>query len=64
MLKAGVEFECVDRVCYLGELTGAGDVADLASRMGVRCAWNKFKELRPILTASGASLKFKGKIYL
>ena len=37
--------------------------AELASRMRVRCAWNKFKDLSPILTERGASLKLKGKIY-
>ena len=27
----------------------------------VRCAWAKFRELSPILTARGTSLKVKGK---
>jgi hypothetical protein len=30
--------------------------------MRVRCAWGKFRELSPILTAKGASLRLKGKI--
>ena len=29
----------------------------------MRCAWAKFKELSPILTAWGASCRIKGKIY-
>ena len=29
----------------------------------MRCAWTKFKELSPILTAWGASYHIKGKIY-
>ena len=29
----------------------------------MRCAWAKFRELSPILTTKGASLKAKGKIY-
>ena len=29
----------------------------------VRCAWGKFRELAPILTSRGASLKVKGKVY-
>ena len=29
----------------------------------MRCAWAKFKELSPILTARGASYHIKGKIY-
>jgi hypothetical protein len=62
-MDTGVEFECVDRFCYLGDMIDAGGGAELASRMRVRCAWNKFRELSPILTARGASLKLKGKIY-
>src|SRR5206468_10546854 len=44
-------------------MIGAGGEADLASQMRVRCAWSKFRELRPILTARGASQKVKGKMY-
>ena len=33
------------------------------ARARVRCAWAKFKELSPILTARGASYRIKGKIY-
>ena len=29
----------------------------------MRCAWSKFRELAPILTSRGASLKVKGKVY-
>ena len=29
----------------------------------MRCAWAKFKELSPILTARGASYRMKGRIY-
>jgi hypothetical protein len=31
--------------------------------MRVKCAWGKFRELSPILTVRGMSLKMKGKIY-
>ena len=34
-----------------------------AARARVRCAWAKFKELSPILTAQGASYWIKKKIY-
>jgi len=37
--------------------------AEEASRARVRCAWAKFRELAPILTSRGASLKVKGQIY-
>ena len=33
------------------------------ARARVRCAWAKFKEFSPILTARGASYRIKGKIY-
>lgn len=62
-LESGVEFECVDKFCYLGDMIGAGGGAGLACGTRVRCAWNKFRELSPILTARGASLRLKGKIY-
>jgi len=31
--------------------------------MKVKYAWNKFRELQPIITKRGASLKIKGTIY-
>jgi hypothetical protein len=62
-LGAGQDLECVDRFCYLGDMIGAGGGAGDASRARVRCAWAKFKELAPILTSRGASLKVKGKVY-
>ena len=37
--------------------------AEDAVRARVRCAWGKFKELSPILTSRGVSLKLKGKIF-
>lgn len=55
--------ECVDKFCYLGDTLGSGGGAEDASRARVRCAWAKFQELSPILTARGASLKVKGKLY-
>jgi hypothetical protein len=63
VLDDGVEFGLVDRFCYLGDMISAGGGAELASRTRVRCAWGKFRELSPILTSRGASLKIKGKIY-
>jgi len=53
----------VDKFCYLGNMISACGGVGEASRMRVKCAWNKFRELQPILTKRGASLKIKGKIY-
>src|SRR5580698_10232257 len=55
--------DCVDRFCFLGDVLGDGGGVEEATRARVRCAWGKFMELAPILTARRASLKLKGKMY-
>ena len=55
--------ECVGKFCYLGDMIGSGGGAEEASKARVRCVWAKFRELSPLLTARGASLKVKGKLY-
>ena len=62
-LGNGQTLEGVREFCYLGDMLGAEGGAGAASRNRVRCAWAKFKELAPILTSRGASLKVKGKVY-
>ena len=57
------KLECVDKYRYLGDMIGAGGGAGESSRARVSSAWAKFRELAPILTNVGASLKVKGKIY-
>ena len=64
MFDQNVEFEFLDRFCYLGDMIGAGGEAELSSRMRVRYAWSKFRELSPLLMSRGASLMIKGKIYI
>ena len=49
------KFECIPNFCYLGYTLGVGGGVKKAARARVRCAWAKFKELSPILTARGAS---------
>ena len=61
-IEPNVKLECVPKFCYLGDTLGAGGVGEVA-RARVRCAWAKFKELSPILTAQGASYHMKGKIF-
>src|SRR3989441_12238676 len=63
VLGAREELEVGDKFCYLGDVIGKGGGAEEASRARVRCAWKKFRDLRRLLTMSGASLKVKGKIY-
>jgi len=58
------QLECVDKFCYYEDLIDAGGGAEEASRAStVRCAWAKFRELAPVLTSKGASLKGQGKVY-
>ena len=46
----GDMLECVDKLCYLGDMIGSGGGTEDASSMRVKCAWEKFRELSPILT--------------
>ena len=59
------KLECVDKFRYLGDMIGAGGGAGESSRAVARVssAWAKYRELAPILTNRGPSLKVKGKIY-
>ncbi|MBJ5603900.1 hypothetical protein JGG68_23865, partial [Salmonella enterica subsp. enterica serovar Albany] len=59
----GDSLEKVERFCYLGDMVSADGGPDSAVTARVRSAWKKFKELAPILTSNGASLRLKGKIY-
>ena len=54
--------DCVDKFCYLGDTIVAGGGTEEASRVRVRSA-AKFRDLAPILTSRGASLKVKSKVY-
>ena len=63
LLWSDTSVDCVEEFCYLGDMLSSGGGAGEASRMRIRCAWKKFRELSPILTARGASLTLKGKIY-
>src|SRR5206468_9809594 len=55
--------EVVEKFCYLGNVIGKGGVVEESSIARVRCAWEKFMDLKMLLTARGASLRVKGKIY-
>ena len=46
-----------------GDVIWKGGGAEEASRARVTCACGKFRDLRRLLTARGASLRVKGKIY-
>src|SRR3989441_2829310 len=57
------KIEVVEKFCYLGDVIGKGGGAEESSIARVRCAWGKFMNLKMLLTARGASLRVKGKIY-
>ena len=52
-----MKLECVPKFRYLGNTLGTGGGVEEAASARVRCAWAKFKELSPILTAQGASYR-------
>jgi hypothetical protein len=47
----GVDLEKVRKFCCLGDMLDADGGVDSAVTTRVRCAWNKFKGIRPFLTA-------------
>src|SRR3989441_935115 len=49
--------------CCLGDVIGKGGGAEESSTARARCAWGKFMDLKMLLTARGASLRVKGKLY-
>ena len=61
LLDNAGQLDSVDRFCYLGDAIEDGGGAEEATRARVKCAWSKFKELAPILTTRGESLKLTGK---
>ena len=63
MLGNNDKMEIVGKFCYLGDVIGKGGGAEESSIARVRCAWGKFMDLKMLLTARGASLRVKGKIY-
>ena len=51
LLSNGTSVDCIEEFCYLGDMPSSGGGAGKASRVRVRCAWKKFRELSPILTS-------------
>jgi len=58
-----IVLERVGKFCYLGDMLNADGGVDSAVVARIRCGWNKFRELAPILTHKGASLIVTGKVY-
>ena len=59
----GEEIEKVSSFCYLGDLVGQHGECFDATTARIRSAWKKFRDLLPILTCRGLSLKSRGYAY-
>ena len=46
-IELNVKLECVLKLCYLGDMLGAGGGVEEAARARVRSAWAMFRELSP-----------------
>jgi len=57
-------FEWVNKFSYLGDMIEEGRGCEETSRVRLRGAWCKFRELSHILTKRGASLIVKGRLYM
>jgi hypothetical protein len=53
IIGEGVDFEKFGKFCYLGDMLDADGGVDSAVTTRVRCAWNKFKELKTLLGCKG-----------
>ena len=56
----GEEIEKVSYCCYLGDFIGQRGGCFDATTARIRSAWKKFRDLSPILTCRGLSLKIRG----
>ena len=52
-----------DSFCYLGDMISGEGGADAAVVPRIRSAWRKFRELSPLITKKGISLKHKSVLY-
>ena len=59
----GEEIEKVSLFCYLGDFVEQCGVCFDATTTRIRSAWKKFRDLLPILTCRGLSLKSRGYSY-
>ena len=59
----GETLEVVDKFCYLGDMISAGGGAGESLVSRIRSGWKKFRELLPLLTSRGFSLRTKGHVF-
>jgi len=49
--------------CYLGDMLNVDADADAAVETKIRTAWNKFRQLVPLLINKYISLSVRGRLY-
>ena len=57
---ASAKLELVDKFCYLGDMLSVDGDADAAVEARIRIAWNKFRQLVPLLTNKDVSSIIRG----
>ena len=62
-IGASAKLELVDKFCYLGDMLSVDGDADAAVEARIRIAWNKFRQLVPLLTNKDVSLIMRGRLY-
>ncbi|MBV8233323.1 MAG: hypothetical protein JO329_25390 [Planctomycetaceae bacterium] len=62
-LGEGTNLEVVEEFCYLGDMLDVEGGVDRAVEKRIAVGWNKFHEMKGIITKRGISLKLKGRLY-
>jgi len=53
----------IDKFCYLDDVLSADGDADTAVEARIRIRWNKFRQLKPLLTNKDVSLIMRRRLY-
>jgi len=62
-IGVNANLELVDKFCYFGDMLSVDGDANVAVENRIRIAWNKFRQLVPLLTIKNISLKVRGRLY-
>ena len=57
------KLEVVASFCFLGDMLSRAGGCELAKTMCVKTAWEKFKDLLPVLSSGHVSYKTRGHVY-
>lgn len=59
----GERLECVDSFCYLGDVVDCEATVERSVRSRIAAAWNKWRELAPLLVNQGIPLRIRGRFF-